>query len=59
MSARMIAAAAIASLAGAAGAQPLAPPLTDEHLPRILAHGPWPPAAAKEPSNRVSGEAAA
>ncbi len=32
---------------------------TAEEVQRILAHGPWPPAFARDPSNRVSGNAAA
>ena len=39
----------------AAGAQPLQSPLHDDDIPRILAHGPWPPAPLRDPSNRVSG----
>ncbi len=33
--------------------------LTDEEKRRILRHGPWPPAARPDPSNRVSGKPAA
>jgi len=29
---------------------------SDEERQRILAHGPWPPAARKDPGNRVSGK---
>jgi len=32
---------------------------TPEEVRRILAHGPWPPAFARDPSNRASGNAAA
>lgn len=32
---------------------------TAEEVQRILAHGPWPPPAVRDPSNRVSGNAAA
>jgi len=28
---------------------------TSDEVTRILSHGPWPPAAARDPSNRVSG----
>ena len=33
--------------------------LTDDEKRRILRHGPWPPAARPDPSNRVSGKPAA
>ena len=49
----------LALLPGAAGAQPLASPLHDDDIPRILAFGPWPPAPVRDPSNRVSGQPAA
>ena len=49
----------LALLPGAAGTQPLDSPLHDEDIPRILAHGPWPPPPARDPSNRVSGQPAA
>jgi cytochrome c peroxidase len=39
-------------------AQP-APAFTDAERRRILAHGPWPPPPARDPSNRVSGQPAA
>ncbi|MCP5370231.1 MAG: cytochrome-c peroxidase [Hyphomicrobiales bacterium] len=29
---------------------------TDDELAMVLAHGPWPPAVEKDPSNRVSGD---
>jgi cytochrome c peroxidase len=32
---------------------------TDDDMQRILSHGPWPPDIAPDPSNRVSGQAAA
>lgn len=48
-----------ALLPGAAGTQPLASPLHDDDIPRILALGPWPPPAVHDPSNRVSGQPAA
>ena len=53
-----VAAALLGSLliAGAAG-EPLTSPLRNEDVPRILAHGPWPPPATADPSNRVSGNA--
>jgi cytochrome c peroxidase len=51
---------ALASLLpGAAGSQPLASPLSNDDIPRILAHGPWPPPPVHDPSNRVSGQPAA
>jgi cytochrome c peroxidase len=51
---------ALASLLpGAAGTQPLASPLSNDDIPRILAHGPWPPPPVRDPSNRVSGQPAA
>ena len=46
-------------LPGTAGAQPLASPLSNDDIPRILSFGPWPPPAVRDPSNRVSGEPAA
>lgn len=49
----------LALLPGAAGTQPLVSPLHDDDIPRILAHGPWPPASARDPSNRVSAQPAA
>lgn len=36
-----------------------AAPLTATERERVLAHGPWPPASTRDPSNRVSGDAAA
>jgi cytochrome c peroxidase len=38
---------------------PLLPGWSDSEIRRILAHGPWPPAPARDPSNRVSGNPAA
>src|SRR6185436_5293999 len=32
---------------------------SDAEIQQIVAHGPWPPPAAKDPSNRVSGSRAA
>jgi len=46
----------------AAQAQPqplLEPPFSDREVRLILAHGPWPPRRENDPSNRVSGQAAA
>jgi len=48
-----------ALLPGAIGAQPLASPLSNDDIPRILAVGPWPPPPVRDPSNRVSGQPAA
>jgi cytochrome c peroxidase len=45
--------------AGDGSAQPLVSPLHDDDIPRILAHGPWPPPRLQDPSNRVSGQPAA
>ena len=45
--------------AGVGHAQPLAAPLQDEDIPRILTLGPWPPPVTPDPSNRVSGRPAA
>ncbi|MGH8723878.1 MAG: hypothetical protein ACREU1_03390 [Burkholderiales bacterium] len=42
--------------AGVAGEQP---PLTESEIRAILAHGPWPAPATRDPSNRVSGSRAA
>jgi len=47
---------------GAAHAQAPAPPavaFTPDEVRRILSLGPWPPAPQRDPSNRVSGNAAA
>lgn len=49
----------LCALLGAGTAQPLVSPLSDDDVPRILAHGPWPPAAPHDVSNRVSGQPAA
>lgn len=49
----------VALLPGIAAAQPLASPLHDDDIPRILSFGPWPPAPVRDPSNRVSGQPAA
>jgi cytochrome c peroxidase len=47
-------------MALAAGAQPAAEPqFSAAELRQILAHGPWPPPWRGDPSNRVSGQAAA
>ena len=46
----------------AARAQRVAPLFDDDEVARILAHGPWPPAAdaaPRDPSNRVSGSSEA
>ena len=51
-----LAAAAAICCAGTGSAQPLASPLHDDDIPRILAHGPWPPPPQRDPSNRVSGQ---
>jgi cytochrome c peroxidase len=51
--------AAAALLVGAALAEPLVSPLNNEDVPRLLAHGPWPPSALRDPSNRVSAHPAA
>ncbi|MDA4846604.1 cytochrome-c peroxidase [Hoeflea poritis] len=45
-----------AIIAGPAAADVL---LTPEEISRTLTHGPWPPAVGPDPSNRVSGNAAA
>jgi cytochrome c peroxidase len=42
---------------GAAG--PALPAPSPDEAAHIVAHGPWPPPAAQDPSNRVSGNAAA
>jgi len=44
---------------GPATAQHLSPPYTEAERAAILAHGPWPPLATRDPSNRVSGNAQA
>ena len=51
--------ASTALLSNTVGPQPLASALHDDHIPRILAHGPWPPPPVHDPSNRVSGQPAA
>jgi len=40
--------AAAALLVGAALAEPLVSPLNNEDVPRLLAHGPWPPSALRD-----------
>ena len=49
------------AVAGASLAVRPEPPVTfsDDERAAILAHGPWPPAFAPDPSNRVSGDPAA
>jgi cytochrome c peroxidase len=49
----------VALWVGAALAEPLVSPLSNDDLPRILAHGPWPPPPVHDPSNRVSAQPAA
>jgi cytochrome c peroxidase len=44
---------------GVGRAEPLPSPLSNDDIPRIVAHGPWPPAPVRDPSNRVSGQPAA
>jgi len=44
---------------GAAAAPEGVLTFSDAEIRKILSHGPWPPPAAKDPSNRVSGNAAA
>jgi cytochrome c peroxidase len=58
---RTILAAFAACVAGvAAHAQPLPDPaFSEREVRQILAHGPWPPRRQHDPSNRVSGRAAA
>ena len=55
-------AAAVAVALAALGAPPAAAqvaPFDDAEIRRILKHGPWPPPAPRDPSNRVSGDPAA
>jgi cytochrome c peroxidase len=54
---RLLLPALLASLAGAATAQPVQ--FTAEERTRLIAHGPWPVAFRPDPSNRVSGHPAA
>ena len=56
---RRLGVAVAALLVGAALAEPLVSPLSNDDLPRILAHGPWPPPPVHDPSNRVSARPAA
>jgi cytochrome c peroxidase len=53
-----IAAAGALALAGPGHTQPLLD-FEPQEIRRILQHGPWPPAAARDPSNRASGDARA
>jgi cytochrome c peroxidase len=53
-----ILAVALAGLAGLGRADP-PPTFSDAERQAILAHGPWPPPATRDPSNRVSGDPAA
>ncbi len=57
----VLAAACVSPLGGAQSGSPPAPTpaFSDAELRRILAHGPWPPAPVRDPSNRVSGAVAA
>jgi len=48
---------AVACAASAAAAQPIEWSAAERK--RIVAHGPWPPPMTRDPSNRVSGDAAA
>jgi cytochrome c peroxidase len=48
-----------ALVASAVGAAPELYPFSEVEIQRIVSHGPWPPPAAKDPSNRVSGNRAA
>jgi cytochrome c peroxidase len=50
---------ALAVTLRAPGAEPLISGLSDDDIPRIVTLGPWPPAPAVDPSNRVSGRPAA
>ena len=43
----------------AAGVAQAQPAFSAEEVARILAHGPWPPAQTRDPSNRASGQPAA
>ncbi len=56
---RRLGAALVALGVGAALAEPLVSPLSNDDLPRIVAHGPWPPPPVHDPSNRVSARPAA
>ena len=49
----------LAACAAAAAADPGLPALLPDEAARIVAHGPWPPPVARDPSNRASGNAAA
>ena len=44
---------------GATGQPDPAPAFSESEIRRIVAHGPWPPPAQRDPSNRVSGRPAA
>jgi cytochrome c peroxidase len=46
-------------LAAASAAAQVPPALTEAEVRAIVAHGPWPAPQARDPSNRVSGNAAA
>lgn len=47
---------AAACFIGCAHADDAPVQFTEEEIARIVAHGPWPPPATRDPSNRVSGE---
>lgn len=49
----------LGAVLGVGAAQPLSSPLSNDDMPRILAHGPWPTEPPRDPSNRVSGKPAA
>ena len=54
---RLVAAVALtAALGGPAAAAETLLPFDQSEVRRILQHGPWPPPAARDPSNRVSGK---
>lgn len=55
--ARIAAAIFAGFLLGSASAQPSSgDPISSAELERILGHGPWPPPARRDPSNRMSGK---
>jgi cytochrome c peroxidase len=47
---------ALANLVELAHAADAPVQFTEQEVTRIVAHGPWPPATTRDPSNRVSGE---
>jgi len=55
----ILSAAAVLAAFGVAAAPDTLYPFSEPEIQQIVAHGPWPPPATKDPSNRASGNRAA